>query len=350
MGTDFRNSRGLNLSDPKYDKDAVNLRTLKREVQNIVVGTGTTTVGLFEEGSGNNSIVSKDSGSNAGGDYSIVLGGLNNNVATNADYSAIVGGVGNDVLNGVQNSVVVGGINVNASQNNSLYTQNARLAENNGIIYSAGTNLYNIFAPAGTVGGADIFTNSLSYDNSNKITLTKSDASTLDIVIDEFSGLTINGDLEVSGVLTSGSTDLYDIFSTDGAALNSLNQGRVFVGNLSNTPQGVDLTGDILINYSGNTTIQPDSVTFDKMQDLDGRSVIGTVTQSGGTVEEIPMLESYTLSASTITLLDNSSNWNSSGVYVGTTISGTYQGQAYYNAGYWFTAVDDDVWIRMARS
>ncbi len=72
MGTDFRNSRGLNLSDPKYDKDAVNLRTLKREVQNIVVGTGATTVGLFEEGSGNNSIVSKDSGSNAGGDYSII--------------------------------------------------------------------------------------------------------------------------------------------------------------------------------------------------------------------------------------------------------------------------------------
>ena len=349
MGTDFRNSRGLNLSDPKYDKDAVNLRTLKREVESIVIGTGST-VGLFEEGSGNNSAVLKDSSSDAGGDFSIVLGGVNNTVATNADYSAIIGGVGNDVLNGVQNSVVVGGINVNASQNNSLYTQNARLAENSGIIYSAGTNLYNIFAPIGSVGGSDVFTNSLSYDNSNKITLTKSDASTLDIVIDEFSGLTVSGDLEVSGVLTSGSTDLYDIFSTDGAALNSLNQGRVFVGGLSNAPQGVDITGDIAINYSGQTTIQSDSVTFDKLQDLSEKSVIGSTSQSGGTIEEIPMLESYGLSASTISLLDNSTNWSPSGVYTGSTISGTFQGQAYYNASYWFTAVDDNVWIRIARS
>lgn len=350
MGTDFRNNRGLNLSDPKYDKDAVNLRTLKREVESIVIGTGST-VGLFEEGSGNNSAVLKDSSSDAGGDFSIVLGGVNNTVATNADYSAIIGGVGNDVFNGVQNSVVVGGINVNASQNNSLYTQNARLAENSGIIYSAGTNLYNIFAPIGSGGGVDVFTNSLSYNSLlNKITLTKSDSSTIDLVINEFEDLTINGDLEVSGVLTSGSTDLYDIFSTDGAALNSLNQGRVFVGSLGNTPQGVDVTGDIAINYSGETIIQSDSVTFDKIQDLNERSVIGTLNQSGGTVEEIPMVDSYSLSASTLSLLDNSVNWSPSGVYTGSTISGTFQGQAYYNANYWFTAVDDDVWIRIARS
>jgi len=125
--TDFKNNRGLNLSDPKYDKDAVNLRTLRREVDSIVLGTGST-VGLFEEGSGNNSAVLKDSGSDAGGDYSVVLGGINNNVAINADYSAILGGVGNDVLNGVVNTVVAGGIGINASQSNALYAQNARLA------------------------------------------------------------------------------------------------------------------------------------------------------------------------------------------------------------------------------
>lgn len=347
--TDFKNSRGLNLSDPKYDKDAVNLRTLRREVDSIVLGTGST-VGLFEEGSGNNSAVLKDSGSDAGGDYSVVLGGLNNSVAINADYSAILGGVGNDVLNGVVNTVIAGGIGINASQNNALYAQNARLAENSGVIYSGGTNLYNIFAPIGAVGGSDVFTNSLSYDNSNKITLTKNDASTLEVVIDEFSGLTINGDLEVSGVLTSGTTDLYDIFSTSGAALNTLNQGRVFVGSLGNTPQGVDVTGDIAINYSGETTIQPDSVTFDKMQDLTTKSLMGTSSTSGGTVEEVPMVDAYSLSASTIALLDNTSNWNPSGVYTGSTITGTFQGQSYYNADYWFTAVDDNIWIRLARS
>ena len=33
--------------------------------------------------------------------------------------------------------------------------------------------------------------------------------------------------------------------------------------------------------------------------------------------------------------------------YTGATISGTYQGQSHYNDDYWFTAVDDNVWIRL---
>lgn len=351
MITDFRNNRGLNLSDPKYDKDAVNLRTLKREVESIVIGSGGTSVGLFEEGSGNNSVVLKDSNSDAGGDFSVVLGGVNNDVGLNADYSAILGGVGNEVANGVQNSVIAGGVGITATQSNALYAHDARLAEQSGVIFSAGTNLYNIFAPIGSGGGVDVFTNSLSYNKLlNKITLTKSDSSSIDLVIDEFEDLTVNGDLEVSGILTSGSTDLYDIFSTGGSALNTLNQGRIFVGDLSNAPQGVDVTGDVFINYSGMTSIQSDSVTFDKMQDLSGKSVMGTTVSSGGTVEEIPVIDSYGLSASTVALLDSASNWNSAGVYTGATITNTYQGQSYYNALYWFTAVSDNVWIRLARS
>ena len=36
-------------------------------------------------------------------------------------------------------------------------------------------------------------------------------------------------------------------------------------------------------------------------------------------------------------------------VIPGTTITGTFQGQSHYDDNYWFTAVDDNVWIRLIR-
>lgn len=53
---------------------------------------------------------------------------------------------------GIINTVIAGGRNMNATENDSLYTQNARLGENNGIIYSAGTDLYNIFSSTANNG------------------------------------------------------------------------------------------------------------------------------------------------------------------------------------------------------
>ena len=35
--------------------------------------------------------------------------------------------------------------------------------------------------------------------------------------------------------------------------------------------------------------------------------------------------------------------------YTGPAITGTYQGQNYYNGSYFYTAVDDNLWIRLAR-
>ena len=346
MQNDFKNGRGLNLSDPKYDKDAVNLRTLKREIDSVIIGSGST-LSLFEVGSGNNSAVLKNSNSDAGGDYSSVLGGLSNTIGSNSDYSAILGGLSNTIDDNVYNTVIVGGVNINANKSNSLYTENARLAENSGVIYSAGTDLYNIFATI----GSDVFTNGLTYDNANKLTLSKSDSSILEVVIDEFTGLTINGDFEVSGVISSGSTDLSNLFAPIGALtpLPPINQAQIFIGDQTNNPQAVDVIGDVFINHSGQTTIQPQSVTFEKFQNLTGKSVVGNPTPTGGTVEEIPILDAYILSAYNMSLLDNSTNWDINGVYVGPTILDTYQGQAYFNANYWFTAVADNVWIRLIR-
>ena len=62
------------------------------------------------------------------------------------------------------------------------------------------------------------------------------------------------------------------------------------------------------------------------------------------------MIEAYiNSSGTTATLLTNTSNWDINGVYIGTAISGTTQGQSHYNVDYWFTAIDDNSWIRMIR-
>jgi hypothetical protein len=70
-----------------------------------------------------------------------------NKSSGNIDKRAVFVGTRNSTINaGVTNSVVVGGVGITASQDDTLYTQNARLAENSGVIYSAGTDLYSIFA------------------------------------------------------------------------------------------------------------------------------------------------------------------------------------------------------------
>ena len=130
----------------------------------------------------------------------------------------------------------------------------------------------------------------------------------------------------------------------------SLTNGEVFVGNSSNAANSVPMTGDVEISVTGITTIQPDSVSYSKMQDVSQACMLGKTSSGVGQVSEIPIIEQYISNTSaTAILLDNTSNWNVNGVYGGSTIAGTYQGQNHVNPNYWFTATDDDVWIRLIR-
>lgn len=128
----------------------------------------------------------------------------------------------------------------------------------------------------------------------------------------------------------------------------SLNNGQVFVGNASNSATSVAMSGDVAINNAGATTIQPDSVSYDKMQDLSQAALLGNQT-GPGSVEEIPIIEQFIPTGSIRTLLETTSNWDVNGIYTGSTITGTYQGQSHYNQNYFFMAVDDNVWIRLIR-
>jgi hypothetical protein len=136
--------------------------------------------------------------------------------------------------------------------------------------------------------------------------------------------------------------------NTVGGGTPALNNGDIFVGNVSNAATSVAMSGDTAITNTGAVTIQADAVTYDKMQDTTQACILGNQTGSG-TVDEIPVSQMYLAVGATTVLLENTSNWDINGNYTGTAITGTYQGQAHYNGNYWFTAVDDNVWIRLIR-
>ncbi|MCH9716759.1 MAG: hypothetical protein K0U52_06700, partial [Gammaproteobacteria bacterium] len=129
----------------------------------------------------------------------------------------------------------------------------------------------------------------------------------------------------------------------------SLNDGEIFVGNTGNTAQSVAMTGDVSIDNTGLTTIQPDVVTYDKMQDVTQRAILGSENVSGGTVTEIPVVDQFLSTGVVTALLSDTANWDINGNYTGSTISGTFQSQMYYDGNYFFIAVLDNVWIRLIR-
>ncbi len=134
------------------------------------------------------------------------------------------------------------------------------------------------------------------------------------------------------------------------SSIPALTNGQIFIGDSSDEAASVAMTGDVLISATGVTTIQPDSVSYDKMQDTTQAALLGNQT-GAGTVSEIPIVEQYLPAGNVnIALLNLTTNWDVNGNYTGgTSITGTFQGQAHYNGNYWFTAVADNTWIRLIR-
>jgi hypothetical protein len=204
-------------------------------------------------------------------------------------------------------------------------------------LYGDGSNLFGVH---------DYYVTGATYDN-NTFSFTNNSGVTFDVSFDTVTGLTVNGILSATTI--SGGT-----YYGDGSNLTGivppLSQGQIFIGDNTNNAAARNVIGDINIDYTGNTTIQPSVVTYAKIQNVSQIAVLGSSSVTGGTVEEIPMIEAYiNSSGTTATLLTNTSNWDINGVYIGTAISGTTQGQSHYNVDYWFTAIDDNSWIRMIR-
>jgi len=90
-------------------------------------------------------------------------------------------------------------------KNDTLFVKNAKLAEDGGIIYSGGTDLYDIFK------NKDLKSiNSFVYDE-NKIIL-DTDNDKFEITINEFKDLLIKENFDVQGILQYKGKDLNEIF------------------------------------------------------------------------------------------------------------------------------------------
>ena len=190
-----------------------------------------------------------------------------------------------------------------------------------------------------TVTGATYSNNTFTYRNNT--------GGTFNVLFNEVTGLTVNG--TISATTISGGT-LYGDGSNLTGIIPPLSQGQIFIGDDTNSAAARNVVGDINIDYTGNTTIQSHVVTYDKIQNVSQAAVLGSTSTTGGTVEEIVMIEAYiNASGTTATLLSTTGNWDINGVYTGTIITGTTQGQSHYNVDYWFTAIDDNSWIRMIR-
>ena len=115
----------------------------------------------------------------------------------------------------------------------------------------------------------------------------------------------VTGDVTISNTgvtsIASGAIVNADVNASAAIAhskLASMSSGNILVGSSGSVPTSVAVTGDVTISNAGLTTIANDAVTFGKMQNVSGYSILGKPTTGSGDVAEIGsssfMLESST--------------------------------------------------------
>ena len=233
----------------------------------------------------------------------------------------------------------------------------------------------------------DVYTTGMTFNN-NVLTIKQTNnQSDVNILVDNFSGLTVNGSISATTYYGNG-TYLTGLVTQDtvvtggtynsGSILFTNNTGGTF--NVSGLYTGVTL-GTYLTGatYSNNViTFFTDlgaasSVTINTMTGLtvNGNLVIsgnsalnGGITSTsytgttnrmvesstGGTVTATKQIISgYITDSTIISYLTTAGNWTINGSYIGTTITGVYQGQNYYDDNYLYTFVADNLPIRLIR-
>jgi hypothetical protein len=115
----------------------------------------------------------------------------------------------------------------------------------------------------------------------------------------------VTGDITVSNTgvtaIASGAIVNADVNASAAIAhskLAPMSSGNILVGSSGTVPTSVAVTGDITVSSSGVTAIASDAVTFAKMQNVSGYTILGKPTTGSGDVAEIGsssfMLESGT--------------------------------------------------------
>lgn len=181
-------------------------------------------------------------------------------------------------------------------------------------------------------GYTDTIITAFTYNN-NTFTIKDSRNSTFNSNFNTVTGLTVNGNLSITGTTSTGTI----------SATTYQNLPNNVVG-LYLPLSGGSVTGGTLFlsGFTANTiSVTSFTGTTDRIVQSD----------SGGTLSAgIQVISAYLNSGSTqATLLSNTNNWDINGNYTGTTITGTFMGQKYYDGDYFYEAIADNLFIRLIR-
>lgn len=122
-------------------------------------------------------------------------------------------------------------------------------------------------------------------------------------------------------------------------AVNGLNvsSGNVRIGTNVAATHKLEVQGDVMITALSATT----ATTNNRMVE---------VNSSGETYAYTEIVDARVSSTSATTLLSTDANWDSTGAYIGTTITDTYAGQTYSDSNFFYIAVADNSFIRIPRT
>jgi len=207
------------------------------------------------------------------------------------------------------------------------------------------------------VDGSDNYVSGGTYSNGTLLFSGTSPNQSFSVDVSELTdnsyvtGSTLNGnvlELGRNGGLSTLTTNLSSLSTTDtfvtgvtwnngGLLTTALNNGTDITTNI-NTFNNITVNGNAGLN--GSVSGLTFSGTTDRLVEA---STTGTLTATRN------IIEGYITSSVTISGLTNSSNWTINGSYTGSTITDTFQGQNYYDDNYFFTAVGDNLWIRLIR-
>ena len=313
------------------------------------------------------------------GYFSSVLGGLNNTVTAN--YSSILGG--KNITASQSDTVYVPFLNVqSASTDNALtdvfvrdVTGEVKLRSVSSIapVFSGATNFYAKFTSGGSISSGMISDNGISSslslassgDNINvlikspagfyypSLTFVNDGATTVG-QITGYAGRLYTSPLSVNGTIDMVANKIINMAPgtnpDDAINLSQLSSNLLAYLNLS----GGTVSGNTTFNAGLSATTLTVSTTanlygniFTSFSGSTNRVVEAGTTGALSATKDL--IDSFLSAGTAATLLSTTSNWNVIGVYTGTSLTSTYQGQQYYDSNYYFVAVNDNDWIRMAR-
>jgi hypothetical protein len=239
----------------------------------------------------------------------------------------------------------------------AVYVNNSLSANT---LYSGSTNLYDIFLTA--TEGNDVTrvqpgTNITTGGTENNPIINLASSPFVNNIT--FSGTARGTSLSATTISAttfySGVTNLASLF------VNGLSAGsNISLGGTATQPIVNVIASPSFNNLTLSGSASLNTLIVSSTSQLNGAITSGNLSgatdrmvqvSSGGTFSATKqIISAYIVSGGTVAnILENESNWDLNGDFIGSGITGTYMGQKHYNYNYFFEAIEDNDWIRLIR-